>query len=316
MLTLGCIAEFARDERNLMTSIQDIAPITLRGRTFSSRELEIVQTCVTRYYERGRTYISKEICKALEWKQPNGRLKDRACRDVMRHLDSLGVIKLPPPLVVKSSSPKKQTLSTDNLMQAYDLSSPITDVLKSEIRIVFAKGNKYERLWNFLVERYHYLGHRVVVGRHIKYLFLIDNRILGAIGFSSPAWRLQPRDSLLARLGVDNPLDYTINNSRFLVLPNVKVKNLASYLLALATRQIVKDWTWYYSLTPLFAETFVQPSLFDGTCYKAANWIEIGTTKGYAKRGMFYRNSQEPKKIFIYGLNRRLRRQIFELLEE
>jgi len=299
-----------------MTSIQDIAPITLRGRTFSLHDLEIVQTCVVKYYGRGRTYISREICKALNWRQPNGWLKDRACRDVLRHLDSLGVIKLPPSLVAKSASSPKQTPRIDDWTQVYDFDSPIISVPKSKIQIVFAKGNNYERLWNFLVDQYHYLGHRVVVGRHIKYLFWFDNRVLGAIGFSSPAWRLQPRDRLLARLGVNNPLDTTINNFRFLILPNVKVKNLASYLLALATRQVVKDWTWYYALTPLFAETFVQPSRFDGTCYKAANWVEIGTTKGYAKKGMVYRNSQEPKKIFLYGLNRKLRRQIFKLLEE
>lgn len=292
-----------------MASIQEIAPITLRGRNFSLDDLEIVRTYTEKYYDYGRTYISKKICEALDWRQPNGWLKDRACRDALRRLEELGVINLPPPRVIRSRVSKQpSSLSSD--WEEYDLTSPITEVPKAKVRVVFAKGNKHEKLWNFLVAKYHYLGYRVTVGRHIKYLFFFDNRVLGAIGFSSPAWRLRLRDELLAKLGIDNPLDYTVNNSRFLILPNVTVKNLASYLLALSTRRVVEDWTRYYALTPLLAETFVQPSLFDGTCYKAANWVEIGVTKGYAKKGNSHHNSQEPKKIFIYGLSRKVRRRI------
>ena len=148
----------------------------------------------------------------LDWRQPNGWLKDRACRDVMRQLDELGIIKLPPPLIAKSQRSEKPSPRMNSLAREYDFTSPVTGVQKSKINMVFAKGNKYERLWNALIGQYHYLGHRVVVGRNLKYLFFSGDRILGAIGFSSPAWRLQSRDSLLAQLGIDNPLDYTIDS--------------------------------------------------------------------------------------------------------
>lgn len=135
---------------------------------------------------------------------------------------------------------------------------------------------------------------------------------MGAIAFSSPAWKIAARDRLLSRLGIDTPevQDVVVNNSRFLILPNVRVPNLASKLLALATERIVKDWTDYYCLTPQIAETFVQPSLYNGTCYKAANWVDIGFTKGFRKSGAIHRNSQEAKQILLYGLNRYMRRTL------
>ena len=175
------------------------------------------------------------------------------------------------------------------------------------MELKFAKGNKYEKDWNELVDEYHYLGYRPAVGRCIKYIIQSNDRLLGAISFCSPAWRIESRDKLLRMIGLNNPQEEVINNARFLVLPVVHIANFASYALSLATRQIVKDWNWYYSVKPLVAETFVQPSLFSGTCYKAANWLEIGLTKGYAKRGSFYQNGQEPKKIFLYGLNKNIR---------
>ena len=191
-------------------------------------------------------------------------------------------------------------------LSSFDLTTPITEFPRS-IQLEFAKGNQAEKIWNELVSEYHYLGNRTTVGRCIKYIVRSKNRLLGAISFSSPAWQLEPRDKALKAIGISNPHDHAINNSRFLILPFVQVPNLASYILSVATKNIVHDWSRYYSVKPLIAETFVQPSLFDGTCYKAANWIEVGTTKGYAKRGSSYRNSQEPKKIFLYGLTRQIR---------
>jgi hypothetical protein len=288
--------------------------LTMRGRVFTENDLAIIKSCLSENYHLGRTYISRQICEKLNWRQPNGWLKDRACRDVLRILDERGIINLPPPLVRDQNKEKrKSTIPEYRLLNEYDLITPISEFPR-QIEFVFAKGNSYEKIWNILVEKYHYLGHHVAVGRAIKYLVLADDKILGAICFSSASWHLSQRDNLLAVLGISQPRDYVINNSRFLILPNVKVKNLASCILALATRQVSIDWSSYYSITPLLAETFVQPSLFDGTCYRAANWIEIGTTKGYAKRGSLYRNSQEPKLIFVYGLNRNVRRKITKII--
>lgn len=300
-----------------MNEIKDIAPVRIRGRTFTENDLQVILSCVDRYYKNGRTYISRRICEELDWKQPNGWLKDRACRDVLLKLDNDKIISLPPSLNGKRKKDNKLHQKEDKNCSKLDLvTTKIDGEIPEGIELLFAKGNKFEKLWNNMVGEYHYLGHTVTVGRSIKYLIRAKGQYLGAIAFSSPAWRLGPRDKLLAKLGFEKPLKYTINNSRFLILPNVNVKNLASHLLALSTNKIVKDWESYYSIEPLFVETFVQPSRFDGTCYKAANWLQIGLTQGYSKKGRDYKNSQEKKKIFLYGLNKDTRKQLMKVTQE
>ncbi len=288
-----------------------IDTIKLRGREFTDDELSTIRESVINNFDKGRTYISRDICNTLNWKQPNGWLKDRACRDVLLELEKREIIKLPPPLVVKNNK-KSNKGNSISYLKNFDLNTPISEFPNS-IELEFAKGNIQEKVWNELVNQYHYLGHSTTVGRCIKYLIRSNDRLLGALSFSSPAWELETRNNILNSIGIENPRDYTINNSRFLILPIVQVNNLASHVLAIAAKKIVNDWKDYYSIIPLIAETFVQPSRFDGTCYKAANWIEIGTTKGYAKRGRFYRNSQEPKKIFLYGLDKRIRTKLLQL---
>lgn len=288
-------------------------PITLRGRKFTASSIDAVKSCVKEYRKFGRTRISKEACKRLNWKQPNGWLKDRACRDALVQLESLGVIKLPKSKVKRKI--KKEINNAEPNFGKYVVATDVSEI-PEVIEFVLAKSNKEEQIWNYLVEKYHYLGHKVVVGRCLKYLIISKNVILGAIAYSSPAWRLGTRNQILQKMGftADDIMNKVINNSRFLILPTVKAKNLASKILSLSTIKVASDWTWYYSITPLVAETFVQPSRYLGTSYKAANWLEIGITKGYAKSGMSYHNSQEPKAIYIYGLNRQTRNQLLKTI--
>jgi hypothetical protein len=280
--------------------------LSIRGRSFSKTELNIIKKCVVRHYKKGRTHISRKICEELNWKQPNGWLKDRACRDVLLKLHKIKLIKLP------KSKIKRRSKSNDKPAPIVPLNYSI-DKMPEVIDLIFAKGNGEELLWNNLVNQYHYLGHKVIVGRCIKYLIYGDNKLIGAISFSSPANRLAVRDQLLATclgFSLNETKTYVINNTRFLILPNVKVKNLASQILAKATKQIVKDWLNYYLVKPTIVETFVQISRFEGTCYKASNWKCIGATRGFSKKGNEYVENNEPKKIFIYGLNKTARKQL------
>lgn len=288
---------------------KNVTPITLRGRRFTASSIGAVKSCVKKYYVYGRTRISREVCKRLNWKQPNGWLKDRACRDALIQLDNLGVIKLPAPKVKRNNNTSNNKTEPD--FGKYVVASDVSQIPEI-IEFVLAKSNKEEQIWNYLVAKYHYLGHKVVVGRCLKYLFISNNVILGGIAFSSPAWKLGTRNQILQKIGFtqDDIMNKVVNNSRFLILPTVKAPNLASKILSLSTTRVTSDWTWYYSITPLVAETFVQPSKYLGTSYKAANWLEIGTTKGYAKSGMYYHNSQEPKAIYIYGLDRDIRSKL------
>lgn len=280
-------------------------PLIIRGRPFDLHDLRVVLQSTSKHFDKGRTYISQDVCTKLGWTQPNGWLKDRACRDVLRRLQELGLISLPAMLATGARPAPGESAAR---LRDYDQRALIRH-LRGPIRLKLAKGTSSEKVWNTLVGRYHYLGHSTSVGRCLKYLVTVQDQVLGAISFSSPAWRLKPRDDVLRSLNIDpsQAHDLVINNNRFLVLPGVLVEHFASRVLGLATRQVVQDWFNYYLMRPLIAETFVSSSRFDGTCYRAANWIAVGRTRGYAKRGAIHRNGQEVKQVFLYPLTRRLR---------
>lgn len=304
-------------EKTIALSEKGELPIKLRGKYFGLRELRIIHQCLSKHFERGRTYISKEICKELEWRQPNGWLKDRACRHVLLRLEEKGFVELPERLISRGGNQSDSEERERQHLENFDLETPATE-MPAEIDLEFAKGNKAEEVWNEFVDEFHYLRHSIVVGRCLKYLVRGDGRLIGAISFSSPSWRLKKRDQLLGELNFsrDEIHQYVINNNRFLILPFVEVSNLASRVLSMATEKVVEDWTQYYALRPKIAETFVQPSRYEGTCYEAANWINVGATKGYAKRGRAHHNGQEPKQIYLYGLSRKSRRELAKLIPQ
>ena len=242
-------------------------------------------------------------------------MKDRACRDVLRVLHRRRLVRLPRSLVGNRRLRQRYALLYHHRLQHIDFKTPVRAQPK-EIRLEFAKGTSAESVWNYLVDKYHYLAYKASVGRSLKYLVWADDRLVGAISFCSPVWRLKPRDAVLEKLGVSvrELHERVINNNRFLILPNVQVEHLASRVLAQATAAAVRDWTWYYGVAPLVAETFVAPSRFDGTCYLAANWVRAGTTRGFTKQGPTHRNSQERKHLFLYGLRRGVRSKLAELV--
>jgi hypothetical protein len=280
--------------------------VLLRGRAFSQVDLKIVKDYVAKYHENGRTFISLVLCDALNWKQPNGWPKDRACRAVLVELEKRNVISLPP---IKRGSKQKTKNNYPKRTFVY------VQVPHDKIELVFAKGNAAERQWNSLVDSHHYLGHKIVVGRCIKYLVKYNNKTVGAICFSSAAWQVKNRDEVFRQIGFTpaEVRERVLNNSRFLILPNVRIPNLASSVLSLASKQIARDWNQFYGIRPKAIETFVQPSKFKGTCYSAANWVEVGTTSGYAKKGDSHSNSQEPKLIFLYGLTSSVRSKLLKI---
>jgi hypothetical protein len=288
---------------------------TIRGRIFSSKDINLIKRIVKNKYALGRTKISLEVCNVLNWVQPNGWPKDRACRDVLIYLEKNDFIKLPPQ---KTKRTYKKRTSTNNTHFIKVDATPISSLDFSSLKLIQVKGCKDEKLWNWLVNKYHYLGFNVFVGRSLKYLVSSNDKIIGAIGWCDPAWSVSARDIILQKAGFDKICSRRqgINNGRFLILPWVTVPNMASYILALATKTILIDWSKYYSVIPLYLETFVDPTRYYGTCYKAANWLKLGSTKGFKKIGSNYINNETPKIYFIYPLNNVLRRQIINLLGE
>lgn len=175
------------------------------------------------------------LCRVLGWRQPNGWLKDRACRDALRRLHELGLIVLPP---------RQTTTGRDNtahrIRSGRSTFIPV-DHAQGDLKLVWAKGNKAEQTWNDLVQRHHYLGHKVIVGRCIKYLVKRSGEIVAAISFSSAAWNMEERTLILSELGIPpwDTRDLVINNSRFLLLSQKGSVNIASRILAMTY-----CWKW------------------------------------------------------------------------
>ncbi|MGN6552611.1 MAG: Druantia anti-phage system protein DruA [Verrucomicrobiota bacterium] len=281
------------------------AEIRRRGRIFLRGELQVIRALAKEYASAGRTKISERVCEAIGWKQPNGWLKDRACRDVLRALDAAKLIRLPPPKVKLHARLYAKWKPVPRIGRSRE---PMISELPGEISLRLAKGNTEEKLWNRLVQQHHYLGHKVSVGRCIKFLIYAGATVVGAISLAESSWNVEHRDDALRHFGWNRTL--VANNSRFLILPHVKVKYLASRSLSLLATEGVRVWNNYYACELKCLETFVDTLRFEGISYKAANWISVGKTKGYRKSGQAFHNSQTPKFIFLYPLQAKKREEL------
>lgn len=222
-------------------------------------------------------------------------------------LESLGYLKLPERLIDRGGQPPRVSV---NIVNKITLEKVTTMPTNLEARLVCMRYDSQK--WNALIGTYHYLGLATPVGRLIRYLIYGDDRLLGAISFSDSAWALIARDRLLANLGFERAAtrDSVMCNNRFLILPSVRVPNLASRALSLSLRQARLDWKDRFQCVPILAETFVDQTLYAGSCYLAANWVCIGMTRGFAKRGAKHINRAAPKMLMVHGLTPSIQRDI------
>jgi len=276
--------------------------IVLQGRNVSDSDIAFIRSLISKNPSWKRTKISKEICTLWNWKDLSGRLKDMACRTLLLKLEKLSLISLPP-----SQNPKINFNRTHSLSSVPHDTSPITSDLKNLgaifISPVIDKQSKL--LFNCLVSKYHYLGFSTTVGENIKYLVTDKlNKPLACLLFGSAAWKIAPRDSFIGwniQTRTKN-LHLITNNTRFLILPWVKVPNLASFILSKIASRISSDWIAKYNHPLFLLETFVDTSRFTGACYKASNWLLLGQTKGRSRNDTFFSLSVPIKNIFIYPL--------------
>lgn len=183
----------------------------------------------------------------------------------------------------------------------------LSDLGKISLQLIEADQIEKFELWKDMMQKHHYLQSSMLFGRQLKYL-IVSSRFgcVGGMGFSSPAWSLEDRDRLIGWSNRDRSLllNYVVCNSRFLILPWIKVKNLASYVLAMSVWQLGKDWKKRYGYEPALVETFVDRDRYAGTCYKAANWIHVGTTKGRGRDDCNHRSSLSVKDVYVYELKK------------
>jgi len=289
--------------------------ISFSGRDFSAIELELIRETVRDFSNLSLTELSKTICELLEWKRPTGKLKYEECRAFLEHLRDQGVLSLPGLRATAAPGPRHVVSTAQS-----DPQSPVTgsagDFDPLILHLIQASNRDLNSLFKQYVDRYHYLRYRIPFGAHLRYLVessQLPGRYLACLQFSSPAWMMAPRDAWIGWNVQQRKrnLQFIVNQSRFLVLPWVSVRGLASKILSLTARRLPQDWHALYGYRPLLLETLVDRSLYSGTCYKAANWIHLGATQG---RGRMDRDhathSQTIKDIFVYSLCRHAREQL------
>jgi hypothetical protein len=284
--------------------------VTFCGRTFHHGELELMRQIAREFSGLGVTEIARTVCELLEWTRPSGGLKNHECRQLLERLQAAGFLQLPALQKRGGRGPRRAELSESCCEPA-----PI-ECAASEcepLELVLVEGPAESRRWREQLERYHYLGCHVPFGAHLRYWVRTQDRELACLLWTSPAWKMQARDEWIGwgdeqRQG---NLQRIVSNARFLILPWVRVKGLASKILALGARQMPRDWESHYSHRPLLLETLVDASRFRGTCYRAANWLYVGQTTGRGRMDREHTaHGQAVKNIYIYPLVRDARQQL------
>jgi hypothetical protein len=279
--------------------------LRFRNREIGERELEWVRRIIVESGWGTLTELSQIVCAAWNWRQANGAPSEFACRDLLLRLEEWGHIDLgarrrrgP-----RGSGHRRKGIPTELIPIA---EIPLTDAEAQLDELVVRPIGREERLgWRLYIERYHYLGWRPVVGEHLLYAAYLDTELVALLGWGSAALHVPARERFV---GWDDAikrqrLHLVANNVRFLVLPWVRVKGLASKTLAYNLRRLSRDWQAVWGHPLLLAETFVDSTRFRATCYRAANWVCLGQSAGRAKRGYRYLHHGTPKAVFVYELH-------------
>lgn len=282
--------------------------VRYRNREIREADLELIRSVIREQGSLTRPQLATEICAAWDWRQANGRLRETACRDLLLRLEEWGHIKLPPSRRHRGVHRRDHPLLPADLIALSwrEIRGDLTDLGPLEVRPVAPE----ERLgWRLFVGRYHYLGCQTIVGEHLLYVALLDGEVVALLAWASAALHAPLREQYV---GWDEEtkrqqLHLVANNVRFLIPPWVRVRCLASRVLACNLRRLSCDWQKAWGHPLYLAETFVDTARFRGTCYRASNWTYLGQTAGRSKRGNVYRPNGSPKALFVYDLHRRAR---------
>ena len=281
-------------------------PSRLVGKPFGSSELALIHQQIREAKPNNRSEIARRVCKALAWYGPGGRPQEMSARVALLRLHRSGLIELPPPR--NSNANGKNTVTEFTLEVSEEPVAARVDQLEA-LNLSMIEQRNDSRLYNQLIERYHYLGYTPMAGAQIRYLIKAGSQLLGAIGFGASAWKVACRDEFIGwtRQQRHKNLHWIINNWRFLILPWIRCENLASKILAMCARRLPKDFQQRYGYQPVLMETFVQCERYSGHCYRAANWHCLGNTQGRGKKGQSGDKPVPIKSVWVYPLNKHFR---------
>lgn len=281
-----------------------------RGRTITPDDVTSIRALIAAHPGISRRALSFKVCETWQWTQPNGTLCDVVCRGLLLWLHRARHIELPPPQWATEKAWRPRTSAPPVLIDT----SPLATTLRKLGPVVFHQVRRTpdERLFNGLLAQYHYLGYQQPVGEHLKYLVVAAGRPIACLAWSSAPRHLAPRDRFIgwsaeARRRNIRCIAY---NTRYLILPWVAVRYLASHLLSRMATILPEDWTRIYGHPIYFLETFVDPARFRGICYRAANWTVLGRTTGRGHNAPTHRATQPVKEVLGYPLTPRFRERL------
>jgi hypothetical protein len=274
------------------------------GRDFHADEIALIRQLIAEDPTRTRAELSRLTCRALAWHKADGGLKDMSARVAMLRMQEDGLIALPPP---RCKRPAQRVRIGSRSDPGEPLDKPVGALTPLALRRVCTKSES--RLWNEYIHRYHYLGHKPLPGAQLRYTVYSAEQPIALLGFGAAVWMSAPRDRYIGWTHEQRKrnLSLIVNNARFLILPWIQSKNLASMLLAKAAKILPHQWQEKYGYRPVLLETFVEKPRFRGTCYNAANWVYLGQTKGRGKLGPAGKRSVPIKDLWVCPLDRRFR---------
>ncbi|MDP2645420.1 MAG: DUF4338 domain-containing protein [Desulfobacterales bacterium] len=284
--------------------------IRYRGRGFTEAEVAFVRQFIAEHPGDSRWALSRKLCETWGWVQPNGALRDMVCRGLMLALDRAGYIQLPP--VKKHSSGPFTRRKRPALIEVDQTSVEVKVSQLKPLEFRQVRRTSAEVLFNSLIEHYHYLGYCQPVGEHLKYIVFSNDRPIACLAWSSAPRHIGSRDRFIGwskEFRVNN-LSFIACNTRFLILPWVRVSCLASHILGAMARILPAHWQNLYNHPLYYLETFVDQERFHGTCYRAANWIHIGQTTGRGKNDQTGRPNRSIKDVLGYPLSKDFRRHL------
>lgn len=287
--------------------------LTYRGRAVTAGDVAFIDQLIAAHPTASRRALSKKLCEAWNWVQPNGALRDMVCRGLMLALHRAGHIELPPPRYVPPNPLAKRCRPAVAEIDRTPLRDPLDTLRPLTFRQV--RRTDQEPLFNSLIEAHHYLGYTQPVGEHLKYLVYARERPIACLAWSSAPRHLGCRDrfigwSVEARRKNIRFLAY---NTRYLILPWVQVPHLASHILGQMAKILPREWEHVYGHPVYFLETFVDPQRFRGTCYLAANWVVLGRTTGRGKDDQARRPNRSIKEMLGYPLRRDFRERLSQI---
>ena len=273
------------------------------GRHFSPDEIQTIRDLMQVDPNLKRSPLSRKLCELWHWTKPNGELKDMTCRVALNRMQADGLITLAPSQIpnVRRRADFPATAASD---AQEPVKQPVHELEPLTLRLV--SGTAASRLWNEYIARYHYLGYTPMSGSQLRYNVFAGEQLVACLSFGASAWKLKERERFVgwSEIQRQRNLQLVVNNARFLILPWIESKGLASKILSRVARQLPQDWLQRYGFRPVLMETFVEFERHRGTCYKAANWINVGRTTGRPKKSSSHKQLIAVKDIWLYPLRK------------